>query len=47
MDLDELMDSAGGREQPVSVILMVMADYLQKAGDIISHLWAEPLAKNE
>ncbi|MCH7914997.1 MAG: cyclic nucleotide-binding domain-containing protein [Deltaproteobacteria bacterium] len=47
MGLDELMDSAGGREQPVSTVLMVMADYLQKAGDIISHLRAEPLTKNE
>lgn len=47
MGLDELMDSAGGREQPVSTVLMVMADYLQKAGEIISQLRAEPLAKNE
>ena len=40
MDLDDLMDSAGGREQPVSTVLIVMADYLRRAGDIISQVRA-------
>ena len=38
MDLGELMESAGGREQPVSLLLSQAADYIVKQNDQIMEL---------
>ncbi len=33
MDLDQLMDSEGGREQPVSTVLIFLASALRAMGE--------------
>jgi len=40
MNLEELMDSAGGSEQPVSAVLRVLADALASVGDRVMELEA-------